>query len=192
MADVMRTANYGQEDTATTITMYAERLTTTELTALSTARRVGINKLYYDTTVGGYKLGVDHRTISGVLTLAGLANAIAITGGTINGTSVGATARSTGAFTTLSMTSADSTGTPGNVTNNNANGRAAFAAGGTTVVVTCSAVAAADQVHVTLLGAADATLKSIAGVTVAAGSFTVIADVAATATKGFMYTVVKV
>ena len=117
---------------------------------------------------------------------------VAITGGTINNTTVGATTRSSVAATSLQLNTTDSTGTPGNVTNNSANGRAAFAAAGNTVVVTNSQVAAGDTVQVTLLGAADATLDRIVGVTVAAGSFTVIGNAAATATKGFMFTVIKV
>lgn len=118
-------------------------------------------------------------------------SAVAITGGTVNGATVGATTRAAVSATTIASTATDSTGTPGNVTNNSANGRAAFAAAGTAVVVTCSAVAAADTVQVTLLGAADATLLYIAGVTVAAGSFTVTGNAAATAAKSFMYTVIK-
>ena len=104
---------------------------------------------------------------------------------------IGGTARAAVSATVLASTATDSTGTPGNVTNNSANGRAAFAAAGSSVVVTCSAVAATDTVQVTLLGAADTTLTAIAGVTVAAGSFTVTGNAAATATKGFMFTVIK-
>ena len=48
-----------------------------------------------------------------------------------------------------------------------------------------------DTTPYVLLGAADATLTAITGVTVAAGSFTVTGNVAATATKGFMFTVIK-
>ena len=117
--------------------------------------------------------------------------AAAITGGSINNTPIGATTRSTLAATTIAATATDSTGTPGNVTNNSANGRAAFAATGSTVVVTNSSVAATDTVMVTLLGAADTTLTGIVGVTVAGGSFTVTGNAAATATKGFMFTVIK-
>ena len=147
--------------------------------------------MYYDTTVSGFKLGVDSGTVSGLLTIAGAPGAVAITGGTINNTTIGATTRAAGSFTALASTATDSTGTPGNVTNNSANGRAAFAAAGSTVVVTSSAVAVTDTVHVTLLGAADATLLYVVGVTVAAGSFTVTGNAAATATKGFMFTVIK-
>lgn len=117
--------------------------------------------------------------------------AVAVTGGTVNGTTIGATTRAAVSATTLASTATNSTGTPGNVTNNSANGRAAFAAAGSSVVVTNSSVAATDTVQVTLLGAADATLTAIVGVTVAAGSFTVTGNVAATATKGFMFTVIK-
>jgi hypothetical protein len=121
-----------------------------------------------------------------------VASGVAITGGTINGTQIGNTTRASVAASSVSITATDSSGTPGNVTNNAANGRAAFAAGASSVVVTSTAVAAADNVHVTLLGAADATLTSIVGVTVAAGSFTVTGNAAATANKSFMFTVMKV
>jgi hypothetical protein len=191
MAENQRTAEYGQPDDPYAITMTFTRKTTAELTALATAKQVGIGQIYYDTTVGGFKLGIDSGTVSGTLTAAGLASAVAITGGTINGTSVGATTRSTVALTTLSQTTTDQTGTPGNVTNNNGMGRAAFAAAGSSVVVTNSSVAATDSVFVTLLGAADTTLTAIVGVTVAAGSFTVTGNAAATATKGFMWHVIK-
>lgn len=116
---------------------------------------------------------------------------VAITGGNINNTIIGATTRNAVSGSRLALTAVDSTGTPGNVTNNNANGRAAFAAAGTTVVVTNSLVVATDTVLVTLLGAADTTLTTIVGVTVAGGSFTVTGNAAATATKGFMFTVIK-
>jgi hypothetical protein len=118
-------------------------------------------------------------------------SAVTFTGGTIDNVSIGATTRNAGRFSTLSVTAVDSTGTPGNVTNNSAAGRAAFAAAASTVVVTNALVLAADTVMVTLLGAADATLTGIVGVTVAAGSFTVTGNAAATATKGFMFTVIK-
>jgi hypothetical protein len=117
--------------------------------------------------------------------------AVALIGGTINGTSVGATTRSTGAFTTLAITRTDSSATPGNVTNNSALGRAAFAAAASTVVVTNSAVTATSEVFVQLLGAADATLTSVVGVTVGAGSFTVTGNAAATAAKSFSFLVIN-
>lgn len=117
--------------------------------------------------------------------------AVALTGGTINNTSVGATTRSTGAFTTLAITRTDSSATPGNVTNNSALGRAAFAAAASTVVVTNSAVTATSEVFVQLLGAADATLTSVVGVTVGAGSFTVTGNAAATAAKSFSFLVIN-
>jgi hypothetical protein len=117
--------------------------------------------------------------------------AVALTGNTINNTSVGATTRSTGAFTRLALDRTDSTSTPGNVTNNSQMGRAAFAAAGTAVVVTNSSVTATSEVFVQLLGAADATLTSIVGVTVAAGSFTVTGNAAATAAKSFSFLVIN-
>jgi len=119
---------------------------------------------------------------------------VAVTGGTINATSVGATTPSTGSFTSLRSTSlqsalTDGTGTPGNVTQNVQHGRAAFAAAGSTVVVTNSQVAANSSVLVQL-GGADATLTSVR-VTAAAGSFTVTGNAAATGITPFNYLVIQ-
>ena len=191
MAENLITAEYAQPDDPYAINVLFIRKTTAELTAMVAAGTIGIGTLYYDTTLGLFKLGSDPKTNPGFITQAGAANSVAITGGTINGTSIGASAQSTGKFSTLSVNYTDSTGTPGNVTNNSGNGRAAFAAAGTAVVVTNSSVAATDTVLVQLLGAADATLTSIVGVTVAAGSFTVTGNAAATAAKSFMFTVIK-
>ena len=158
--------------------------------------------------------------------------AAALTGGTINGTSVGATTPSTGSFTTLAATGAvtmnpaslavsiapsgtgsatfgasgtgsttvtrvgsltvlttDTSGTPGNATINTLSGRAAFAAAGSTVVVTNSTVTATSKVFVSLR-AGDATLDSVR-VTPAAGSFTVTGNAAATAITIFDFFVVN-
>ena len=191
MAEVMLTAEYGQPDDPNAINVIFVRKTTAELTALATAKQVGIGTIYYDTTNSSFKFGVDAGTVSASLTAAGLANAIAITGGAIDNTTIGNTTRNTGKFTQLSLNTTDSTAAPGNVTNNNVNGRAAFAAAGTAVVVTNSSVGATDTVLTQLLGTADATLTSIVGVTVANGSFTVTGNAAATAAKSFMFTVIK-
>ena len=115
---------------------------------------------------------------------------VAITGGTINGTAIGGTTRAAGAFTTLAVTRTDSSGTPGNVTNNSALGRAAFAAAGTTVVVTNSTVTATSEVFVNLI-TTDATLTSIRVTTIGAGSFTVTGNAAATAAATFSFLVVN-
>ncbi len=117
-------------------------------------------------------------------------DAVAVTGGTINNASVGATTRSTGAFTRLALTRSDSSGTPGNVTNNNQLGRAAFAAAGTTVVVTNSSVTATSEVFINLL-TTDATLTSARVTAIAAGSFTVTGNAAATAATTFSFLVVN-
>lgn len=117
-------------------------------------------------------------------------DAVAITGGTISGTPIGGTARAAGAFTTLAMTRTDSSGTPGNVTNNSALGRAAFAAAGTSVVVTNSTVTATSEVFVNLI-TTDATLTSCRVTAIAAGSFTVTGNAAATAAATFSFLVVN-
>lgn len=107
---------------------------------------------------------------------------------TINGVTVGQTARSTGAFTTLSVTGADSSGTPGNVTNNNGSGRAAIAAAATTCVVTNSNVVAADHVFIQ---PRSVQAPSSWGVVTAAGSFTVTVDAAPAAAWAFDFVVIK-
>lgn len=137
------------------------------------------------------------------MTTAGFAQ----TAGTFSSTGTGAktlTASGTGAVTlgatgtgettltrvnTLSVISADNSGTPGNATNNNLSGRAAFAAAATTCVITNSKVTASSKVFVQLL-TNDATLKSCVALP-AAGSFTVTGNAAATATTVFDFLVVN-
>lgn len=182
--ELFRTADYGQPDDLFTLPVHFTRRTTAELTALATAKQIGIGQLYYDTTASLFKVGVDPATISAGFLLAGVA---------INSTTIGATTPSTGSFTSLRFTSilsaiTDSSGTPGNVTNNAARGRAAFAAAGTSVVVTSSLCAANSTVLVSLKGG-DATLTSVT-VTPAAGSFTVTGNAAATATTPFDFVVI--
>lgn len=84
----------------------------------------------------------------------------------------------------------DATGTPGAVTINQCNGRAAIAIGASSVVVTNSSVAANDTVLITALGR-DATCVNLVVDAVAAGSFTVSGTANATAATSFMFTVVK-
>jgi hypothetical protein len=84
----------------------------------------------------------------------------------------------------------DSSGTPGNVTNNATRGRAAFAASANTCVVTSNQVTANSMIIVTLR-AADATLTTILHVVTAAGSFTVTGNAAATAAAAFDFLVVN-
>lgn len=88
----------------------------------------------------------------------------------------------------LSVLSTDSSGTPGNATINTLSGRAAFAAAGSTVVITNSLVTANSKVLVQQR--TDATLKSVA-VVPAAGSFTVTANAAATAITIFDFLVIN-
>jgi len=119
---------------------------------------------------------------------------VAISGGAINNTPVGATTPNSGSFTSCRFNSllsalTDGSGTPGNVTQNVARGRAAFAAAASSVVVTNSQVAANSTVLVSLRGG-DATLTSVR-VTPAAGSFTVTGNAAATATTIFDYVVIQ-
>jgi hypothetical protein len=89
----------------------------------------------------------------------------------------------------LTVLTTDTSGTPGNATINTLSGRAAFAAAGSTVVVTNSTVTATSKVFVSLR-AGDATLVSVR-VTPAAGSFTVTGNAAATAITIFDFFVVN-
>lgn len=75
----------------------------------------------------------------------------------------------------------DSTGTPGNVTNNSPRGRVAFAAGASTVVVTNSTVTANSMIKVTLR-TADGALTSVLRALPATGLFTITANAASTGT----------
>jgi hypothetical protein len=84
----------------------------------------------------------------------------------------------------------DSSGAPGNVTNNATRGRAAFAAAASTCVVTNSQVTANSMVVVTLR-VNDATLTAIKSVVTAAGSFTVTGIAAATAAAAFDFLVLN-
>lgn len=111
-----------------------------------------------------------------------------ITGGSLNNVTVGATTRTTGAFTALAITGTDSSGTPGNVTNTSGSGRAAIAAGATTVVVTSSAVGAGDHVFIQPRAIGTPAMWSVV---TAAGSFTVTVNVAAGATWPFDFVVIK-
>lgn len=81
----------------------------------------------------------------------------------------------------FAATFTDSSGTPGNVTNNSPRGRVAFGAGASTVVVTSSLVTAASMIIATLR-TPDTALTSILRVLPAAGSFTITANAASTGT----------
>lgn len=90
----------------------------------------------------------------------------------------------------LSVLTTDTTGTPGNATINTLRGRAAFAIGASTCVITNSTVTATSTV-LCVLQAADATLTDIIRVVPAAGSFTVTANATATAATAFSFLVVN-
>jgi hypothetical protein len=91
-----------------------------------------------------------------------------------------------------SGTFTDSSATPGNVVNNSARGRAAFAATGSSVVITNSSVTAQSTVLAIInQAAADATCTQIVRVSVGAGTFTVFGNAAATATTVFDFVVVN-
>lgn len=90
----------------------------------------------------------------------------------------------------IGLPATDSSGTPGAVTINQANGRAAIAIGASTVTVTNSTVAAADTVIVTGIGR-DATCRDLVVDSVSAGSFVVSGNANATAATKFSFLVIK-
>ena len=102
--------------------------------------------------------------------------------GTMNNMTIGSATRQTGAFTILTVSKGDSSGTPGNVTQNAAAGRVAIAAGANNVVVTNNVVGTLSTVFAVISqAAADATLTQIVRVVPAAGSFTIYGNANATA-----------
>ena len=118
------------------------------------------------------------------------ANAVAVTGGNINGTAIGQTTPAAVKTSNLAAVFTDSSGTPGNVTINTPRGRAAFAIAGTTVVVTNSLVSATSSIHLQMIGA-DVTLTNLLRVVPAAGSFTVTGNAGATAATSFDFLVIN-
>lgn len=82
----------------------------------------------------------------------------------------------------------DGSGTPGNATINTPTGKAAFAIGASTVVITSSLTTAISHIIVTMEGA-DATLTSILRAVPSAGSFTVTGNANATAATNFKFSV---
>jgi hypothetical protein len=116
--------------------------------------------------------------------------AVAITGGSINGTTVGVgTAAVVRVSDLQAAVKTDISGTPGNGTSNGTKGRAAFAAGASTVTVNSSIVSTLSTVIVQL-GGSDATLTSVR-VVAAAGSFTVTGNATATGVTTFDFLVVN-
>lgn len=106
---------------------------------------------------------------------------VAITGGSVNGTSIGQTTAAAVKTSNLAATYTDSSGTPGNVTNNSPRGRVALAAGTSTIVVTSSIVTAASMI-VAMVRATDGAATDIVTTTAAAGSFTITMNAATTGT----------
>lgn len=94
---------------------------------------------------------------------------------------IGQTTPSSVRTSNLSASFTDSTGTPGNVTNNSPRGRVAFASAASSVTVTNSLVTASSMV-IAVLRTADGALTDILRVTPAAGSFTITANGASTGT----------
>ena len=89
----------------------------------------------------------------------------------------------------VAATVTDISGTPGNGTVSQLSGKAAFAAGASTITITNTLVTAASTVLCMMEGA-DATLTSILRVVPGAGSFVVTGNAAATAATKFSFLVI--
>ena len=96
------TADYLMQDDQYTVPVLVTRRTSAELTALTAAKALNPGMMYFDTTTSTFKLASDQATLTSSLTTAGAGSAVVITGGTINGTTVGATTRAAGSFTSSS------------------------------------------------------------------------------------------
>lgn len=114
---------------------------------------------------------------------------VSISGGTINGTTLGATNQSTVKASDYQAARTDLSGTPGNATINTPRGRAAFAAASGTVIITSSLVTATSSIFIQL-NSNDATLIRVV-VTAAAGSFTVTGNANATAITTFDFHIIN-
>lgn len=115
-------------------------------------------------------------TGTGVLTLNSGAQ------GLMNNVEIGAITRRNAGFTAIYVNLTDSSGTPGNVTNNAGKGRVAIAAGASSVTVTNSVSNASASVFAVIAQAtADATLTQIVRAVPTAGAFTLYGNAAATA-----------
>jgi hypothetical protein len=121
--------------------------------------------------------------------LGGAPGSVVITGGSIDGAAIGQTTAAAVKYSALQTTFTNSSGSPGNVTNSSPRGRAAFAAAGTTVVVT-STICVSNSTVLVQLGGSDATLTSVR-VTAAAGSFTVSGNAAATGITPFDFVIIN-
>lgn len=106
---------------------------------------------------------------------------VAITGGTINGATIGQTTPAAVKTSNSQAAFGDSSGTPGNVTNNNPRGRVALAAGASTIVVTSTLVTASSLV-MTQMRSTDGAATAVVSAIASAGSFTITFNGASTGT----------
>lgn len=123
---------------------------------------------------------------------AGTVTIAPATAGNIDNMVIGATTRRAGSFTAFAVTKTDLSGTPGNVTNANFNGRCAIAAAASSVVVTnTNCTANTTIIAIISQATADATLTQIVRVAPAAGSFTIYGNAAATANTVIDYLMIN-
>lgn len=123
--------------------------------------------------MSSYLTGTGATFPSGILNADGtILNGINWSSLTINNFSIGQTTPAPVKTNNLGAVYTDSSGTPGNVTNNSPRGRVAFAAGAQTIVVTSSLVTAGSMINCQLRST-DGALTSVVTAIAAAGSFTI-------------------
>lgn len=119
---------------------------------------------------------------SAVAITGGSVAGVAISGGSMNNTPIGATTPSSVRTSNLGAVFTDSTGTPGNVTNNSPRGRVRMAAGASAITVTNSLVSATSTV-IAIMRTPDGAATEVASVLPAAGSFVITTNGATTGTN---------
>lgn len=117
-------------------------------------------------------------------------SAVAVTGGTINGATIGQTTPAAVKTSNLGATFTDSSATPGNVTNSSPRGRVAVAAGASAVTVTSTLVTAASTI-IAQVTSIDTGLTCVLRVVPAAGSFTIYGNAAAVAATKIDFLVIN-
>lgn len=192
MTKLMQTADYSQQDAPEAQFTLVSRKTSAELTALQAAKNYGVGQFYYDTSSAVLKFSIDPVTLitfqnsgaAGSFTTLSAASTVSGTGFTnymAAPPSIGTTTPGIVKTSNLQATFTDSTGTPGNVTNNSPRGRVALAAGASSITVTNSLVAATSMI-IAMVRSVDGAATDIVTTTASAGSFVITMNAATTGT----------
>lgn len=183
--------SYGPWGVPGTLTLYNDPTSSGVVTWIQAVSLVQAANLNYYGTLTGFgpaTLTPANANVTISPTGTGTVTINPATAGTLDNVTIGSSTRRGGAFTALSLNSADQSGTPGNVTSNNPKGTAAFPAAGTSVTVTNSLCAATSTVLVSLR-TVDATLKYVT-ISTGAGSFSITGNAAATGITVFDWVII--